>query len=223
MNRRKLVRQWAVLLSLLALAGVGCTPGSLGWLLRDDKAKPEHPLPPKAGKKEVAVLVITSQAPGLGADPTFSTASRDLAVEIGSRLTADTRGSKTPIVVIDPARLERHKATLGDWRGVNPAVIGQQLGADYVIDANIDQMSIFQPEDAGEFYAGRANVSVTVYDTAKPEVAYQQYIHNSMQAKKGVSGLSPARYRAEFSKRLGTEIAWRHIPHDTSERIGKID
>lgn len=222
MARRKL---FAVALAVLAtIATFGCSPSSLGWLLSDTKAKPDYPLPPKAGKKDVTVLVIASQGANQSNNPLFSGAEKTFARELGARLVADSADTKHPIHVIDQTRLDQYKDKLGDWRAVNSALIGKKLGADYVIDCNLEQLSVFQPEDAGEYYSGRAKVNVSVYDTDKPDAVLQSYPHHSMQPKKGKLTLDPSGYLAIFLKRLGAEVAWKHVPHESQEqRFGKID
>lgn len=227
MNRKRRIgawRMWPVLLSLLSLpafVGIGCSPASLGFLLRDTKTKPEYPLPPKPDQKEINVLIVTSKVPGLSNDPNFASVDRELAGLIGKRLMDDTKDSKHPIHIVEQSKLERQKLTLGtDSRLLNYAAVGKQLGADYVIDVTLNSMSIFQPEYGRELCQGRATLSVIVYDTAQPDKVLQEYVHNAMQNEpKDVSTFPPAHYRRWFTERIACEIAWRHIPHESNERI----
>lgn len=215
-------KKWALLTGLLAVAGAGCSPSSLGWLMQDSKTKPTHPLPVKTGKKEVTVLVLTSQPPNVSADPMFLTAARDVAAGIAAELTLETKDSSTPIVVVEPAKLERQKQSLPDWRTVGPGVLGKQLGADYVIDATINSVSMYSRQNANELYAGEAEVEVAVYDTATPDVKIQSYTHQSKQPEKFKDG-SPGAYRNQFLRRLGVEIARKHVPYDANERMRRMD
>jgi len=219
MNRR-LVHKWSILLGLLALAGAGCSPGTLGFLLRDTKVKPEYPLPPKEGKKEIVVLVMVSKSASLAADPMFATVDGELAGLINRNLMTDTKDDKHPIVCVEQAKLQNFKSSSRrDWRAMSPAAIGQELGADYVIDINLNSMSIFQAEFAREFCQGRATADITVYDTAQPDKILQNFPHNSMQQAKSVASMPPQHYRRWFTERLARELAWRHIPHDSNERL----
>ena len=214
-------KKWAVLVGLLAVAGAGCTPSSLGWLLQDSKTKPENPLPPKEGKREVTVLVIVDQSKVAG-DPMFMTAARDIAASIGTELVSETKDTRHPIVVVDRAKLERKQKELGDWRTVGPGALGKQLGADYVIDASIDAISLYSKQDGNELFAGSADVTVDVYDTATPDVKMQSYPHPSRQPQTFKDG-SPRTYCNRFLKRLGVEIARKHVPSDSNERMRRID
>jgi len=219
MNRKRL-RKWSILLGLLALCGAGCSPGTLGFLFRDTNTKPEYPMPPREVKKEIVVLVMVSKSANLGADPMFATVDGELAGLVNRTLTEGTKDSKHPIRCIEQSKLQAFKTSArGDWRTMSPATIGTELGADYVIDVNVTTMTIFQAEYAREFCQGRASADVTVYDTAQPDKILQQFPHNSMQQEKSVVSMPPTHYRRWFTERLARELAWRHIPHDSNERL----
>jgi hypothetical protein len=213
-----------VVFGIAASSGVGCSPASLGYLLRDSKQKPEYPLPPVKDKKEISVLVMVSKSSAMGADPMLATVDREIAGLMARTLTTDTKDDKHPIVCIDQSALEKWKSTArGDWKTMSPSVIGKQLGADYVIDVNLTSMTIFQAELAREFCQGRATVDITVYDTTQPDKILSQYPHNSHQPERSVASMPPNHYRRWFTERLAQELAWRHIPHDSTQRLARMN
>lgn len=219
MNRKRL-RKWSVLLGALALAGAGCSPSSLGWLLKDTHTKPEYPLPPREGKKEIVVLVMASKSANLAADPMFATVDGELAGLVNRTLTMETKDAKHPMRCIEQSKLQSFKtSSRSDWRTMSPVTIGTELGADYVIDLNITSMTIFSKELAREYCQGRASVDISVYDTAQPDKILQQFPHHSMQQEKSTLSMPPEHYRRWFTERLARELAWRHIPHDSNERL----
>ena len=218
MNRNT-TRKWSALGGLLAIAFAGCSPASLGWLLHDDKVPPTIPLALKGGKREVTVLVVTSQSAALGMDPLTAATSRDLASAIEAELMSGSAGTKAPIRVIDAAKFEKQKQNLTDWRASGVAALGQQAGADYVLEATINTFTLYAPQMAGELYSGRSEVMVSVYDVAKPDAAPQTYTHSSQQPERSNATMSPQAYRTDFVKRLGSEIAWKHVPHVSTDRI----
>ena len=184
-------RRWVIGLGLLAFASMGCSPGMLGFLLRDDKREPMHPLPCKEGKDEVTVAVFSWAAPTVGMDPSFAGAERELATLIGQRMAAETREDRRPIRVIDQSKLEKVKRQSGqDPRTMNVAAAGKELGADYVIDLTLNSVSIFQPEFGREFYQGRAQLQVVVWDTDKSDAPYQDYFHPSMNGQAKLADVS---------------------------------
>jgi hypothetical protein len=214
-------RRWVIGLGLLAFASMGCSPSTLWFLMRgDDKREPMHPLPCKEGKDEVTVALFAWGSPALGMDPSFAGAERELATLIGQRMAAETKGDRRPIRIVEPSKVEKAKRQPGqDPRTMNLAAAGKELGADYVIDLTVNSMSIYQPEFGREFYQGRAQLQVVVWDTDKPDAPYQDYFHPSIGEQKSTAVLSPAGYRKYFLNRVATELAHRHIPHVATREL----
>jgi hypothetical protein len=208
-------RRWVIGLGLLAFASMGCSPSTLWFLMRgDDKREPIHPLPCKEDKKEVTVAILSSASPTLGMDPYFAGAESELAALIGQVMAAETKEDRRPIRVIEQSKMEQFKKSPGqDWRTMNPAAIGKKVGADYVIDLTLNSMSIYQPEFGREFYQGRAQLQVVVWDADKPDAPYQDYFHPAIGQQESTAVLSPAGYRKKFITKVATEVAHRHIPH----------
>lgn len=198
---------------LLAVAGMGCNPATMSYFLfrGDDKVPPEHPLPPKDGKKGVTVALVTSAAPTMGMD--FAGVDRELAGLIARRMADETKDAKHPITVIDQSKVDKLKSSGTDWRVRKMSDVAKELGADYLIDLTVNSMSMYQPEYGREFYQGRAGFQVTVYDATKSDGPYREYTHNSMLPPKGSESVTPAFYRQMFVNRVASELAWRHIPH----------
>lgn len=213
MSRAKIIWQRrAILGGLLALLATGCTPGALGYLLSDDKRQPEIPLPAKAGKEVVTVAILASASPTLGID--FAGAERELAALIGKRMSDETAKNDVPIKIVEASKVQRLKSAPGrDWRTANPAALGKELGADYVLDLTLTGMSMYQPEYGHEFYQGRASLQVVVYDTDKPDSPLQDYVHNTMTPEKSTAAVTPSFFRRTFVSQVATEVAHRHIPH----------
>ncbi|HVK18602.1 MAG TPA: hypothetical protein VM533_16835 [Fimbriiglobus sp.] len=217
-------RRWVIGLGLLAFASMGCSPSTLWFLMRgDDKRDPVSPLPCKDGKDVVTVAILSSASPTLGMDPYFTGSERELATLIGQRMAAETKEDRRPIRVIEQSKMEQFKKTPGqDWRTMNPAAIGKKVGADYVIDLTVNSMSIFQPEFGREFYQGRAQLQVVVWDVEKPDAPYQDYFHPSVGEQKSTAALSPAGYRKWFVNEVATEVAHRHIPHVATRKLPPV-
>jgi hypothetical protein len=217
-------RRWVIGVGLLAFVMMGCSPSMLWHVMRgDDKLDPVSPLPCKEGKDEVTVAILASSSPTLGMDPSFAGAERELATLIGQRMAAETKEDRRPIRVIEQTKMEQFKRTPGqDWRTMNPTAIGKKLGADYVIDLTVNSMSIFQPEFGREFYQGRAQLQVVVWDTEKPDAPYQDYFHPAVGEQKSTAGMSPAGYRKWFINEVAMEVAHRHIPHVATRKLPPV-
>jgi len=217
MNRRR--TKWAILTALMAFTTMGCGATTLAWMFQGDgTVQPVSPLPVKKGKESVTVAILSNADPALGMDPAFAGAERELATLIGRRMIEGTVKEDHPIRIVDAGKIEKIRAKAGGgWQ--NPAAIGKQLGADYVIDLTLKSMSIYQPEYGREFYQGRANVQVVVYDTDKPDEVYQEYIHTEMLPQQSTATVSPAIHRKKLIEQLGHSIAHRHIPHISTRQL----
>ena len=216
MSRNRLYQRLALGLGVVALAGMGCSPITAIWALSgglsNRKAPPDYPLPVKEGKKEITVAIVASASPTLMTD--FAGVERELARLVGKRLMDDTKDDSYPITVVEPSKVEKAMRTPGrDWRTVSPAVIGQEVGADYVIDLTVNSMSMVPREFGGEIFQGQANLQVVVYDTAKPDHPFQQFPVNVMGVQKSATAVSPNYYRQMFVTKVATDLAWKHVPH----------
>ncbi len=220
MNRRRTT--WAVLLIGVAFTSMGCSASTLMWMFQGDgTVQPDKPLPAKKGKDVVTVAILSSADPSLGMDPAFAGAEREVATIIARRMTEGTAKEDHPIKIVDAGKIEKLRAKAGGgWQ--NPAAIGKQVGADYVLDLTLKSMSIYQPEYGREFYQGRANMQVVVYDTEKPDVVYQDYIHNEMLPQQSTAAVSPAHYRKKLIEQMGQSIAFRHIPHVSTRQLPPV-
>lgn len=213
-DRRVWGRRAILAAGVLGLASLGCNPATMGYFLfrGDEKVPPEHPLPPKEGKDGITVAILTSSAPTLSME--FAAVDRELAQKIAKRLVEETKDADHPITVIEQSKVDRLKSSgTRDWRTMNGADIGKELGADYVIDMTVTSMSMLQPEYGKEYYQGRASLQVVVYDSTNRDGPYREYVHNSMLPTKSTEAVTPAFYRNIFLDRVATELAWRHIPH----------
>lgn len=220
MNRRR--TKWAFLIVGVALASMGCSASTLMWMFQGDgTVQPITPLPAKKGKDVVTVAILSNADPSLGMDPAFAGAERELTTIIGRRMTEGTVKEDHPIRIVEAGKIEKLRAKAGGgWQ--NPAAIGKQVGADYVIDLTLKSMSIYQPEYGREFYQGRANMQVVVYDTEKPDEVYQDYIHNEMIPQQSTAAVSPAHYRKKLIEQMGQSIAYRHIPHVSTRQLPPV-
>jgi len=209
-------RKWAILGGLLSIALMGCSPSTLGFIFAEREKPPMEPLEPREDKKEIAILVLVSSSPTIGMD--YAGSDREIATLTGKHIEEGSKKSKHPFKVIDPLKLDKLRNTPG-FDARNPASIGKQLGADYVLDVNVSSMKMFPAQFGGEFLEGEAIVSVAVYDVAKPEAIYRQYELNPKTPMKGSASVTPAMYRRMLLQRISTEIAWKHIAHEPESAL----
>ena len=211
-NRRTFGRVVVLSTMFLALTSVGCTTGALWHLLggANEKSQPSDPLPPKPGMDQVRVAIIVHESPTIS--PNFIGVSRELATLIGRRMTEETADEDHPIIVVDQATVRKAVGNGGkDFH--DPRQIGLEVGADYVIDLTLNSISMFQPEDAGQFFKGSGNITGIVYDVDDPDTTFRDYVHQFSGIQRGVGTVNEDFYRRYLIDKAATEIAHRHVPH----------
>ena len=209
-------QKWAILGGLASLAFLGCSPSTLGFLFAERERPPVQPLEHREDKKEIAVLVMVSSSPTIGMD--YQGSDRVVAPHAGPQLEDGSKKSKHPFKVIDPLKLDKLRNSPG-FDARNPASVGKQLGADYVLDVNVTSMKMLPAQFGGEFLEGEATVAVTVYDVTKPDTIYRQYELNPKTPMKGTASVTTTIYRRMLIQRIANEVAWQHIPHEPDNGI----
>ena len=206
---------------LAAFAGMGCDPATLWFLNGGANAKDpaEYALPPKDGKREITVALLASSAPTVVSE--FPGVHRELAVILGKKLAAETKGEKHPIKVVDPAKIDKFQAAHPDWKVLPPGTIAKQVGADYLFDLTITGLSLYDANFGHEAFSGRATVNVAIYDAATPDAPVKDYIHTTTPLAKG-GDAQAGQYRQFLLDRLATELAYRHVAHMPERQLGPL-
>jgi hypothetical protein len=227
------VGRWArrgVWAGLVAVAAIGCNPlTTIGFLLHKDTPIPApYPFRPKEGEKadkdqEIKVLVLCDHPTVVTYE--FAGADRELAGMLAKRLPELAKENKDEIAVIPPAELDKFKMRNPDWKTMRPARIGKALGADYVLDVNVGNVNVYQPQSGRRIYEGRAEVEVDVYDVtaAAADGPAHHYTHPFVYPKTGMLATDDvplSRFRQLFLERLALEVARQHIDYKPGVGIG---
>lgn len=198
--------------------GLGCNPASLSYFLfkGDGKAPASYPLR-KDGKKEVLVAVlISSQAASNDYD--FADLDRSLSAAIGRAFDEQGKGEKYTVKVIELSKLDRFRQANPGWRTMKASEIGKELGADFVIDASVSTIGLYDPATGKQMYAGRADLEVVVSNT-ETGVEVARYNLNPRTDTKFAESIPKNQYKSALIQRIATELSWKHLPHNTDQRV----
>jgi len=222
MNRTAKRSYWGVVVTILGLTfGLGCSPLTTLWFLRDDGKLPaQYKLEPKDGKREVTVAVIVTPAPGIGTKLQFASLDRDLATAIGKTLVEETVKEKVKVGVVDQSKIARMQSINPEKFAVtDPSEIAQRLGADYLIQVNLSQFGLDAGGFGKELPQGTAAMMVNVYEAG---VAAKKYDYPfDWQAPQKVVGDGPvSNYQQGFVTQLGKRIAQHHVKHTADRERG---
>jgi len=214
----------AVWFTLAAVFTVGCNPlSTISFLTQSDPVKPaEYPLVYKDGPKkgkDVVVAIFVSSAPGIG--PVFAGSEGKLSYDIAKKLPELAKESEQKLVVLDPKLVNEFKMKNPTWKkGMHPSEWGKKLSVDFVLDIQLDKMSLYQPGSLNAIYEGQADVTVDVYDvdagSTEPKWNYVlpfKYPNNHVLP---ADTIPQNRFKQDFLEHLASEISKKHVKHKTA-------
>jgi len=216
---------------LVVVGSIGCNPlTTIAFLTQKDVKTPaEFPLTYKEGpnkdKEEIVVALFVYA--GAGQSYEFATAEATLANEIAKRLPemAKENKGKQKLVVVPSAKINKFKYQNSHWKNMLAVERGKHLGADFVLEIQLENMSMYKPGTKNELYEGRADVTVDVYDVAEGQAEPKTYSHGFAYPK--TTGFIAAdskpisAFRREFLESLAVELCRRHVEHRPSSGIAE--
>lgn len=219
-NRR---RRWLGVLLMVTAVSFGCNPvTTMYFLIPGMHSDPEAPFhlakKPKKGK-EVKVVVLTYARSGLS--PDFLGVDRTLANLFAKKLTEGAEMNGDKIAVVPAHDVEKYKRENPGWKAEGAAQIGKYFDADYVIDMEINSLSLYEPGSAGNLLQGRASVGVTVTDVANPDDQPFAHPYNGKYPRFGSRSAdmdgSVDAFRQSFLNRIATDLSWIFVSHSQSD------
>jgi hypothetical protein len=216
--------------TVLAIFTLGCNPlSTLSFLTNPEPLKPaEYPLVfkegPKKGKDPVTVALFVTSSSNIG--PTFAGAEGRLAYGIAKELPemAKEGDSHHKLVVLEPSAVNKFKMHNPNWKLMHPTEWGKKLNVDFVIDIQLEKMSLYQKQSANLVYEGQAEVDISVYDVDAGLEPRYNYVLAFKYPHTGVldaSFIPPERFKQDYLEHLATEICMKHAAHKTA--IGIAD
>src|SRR5207253_506396 len=159
---------WAALFLSMAGLVIGCNPQTLNFLLMpwvDDREQPKCKLV-CADKKEVMVAIVTTFA-NLETRPEML----PIESELSDRLAADMRkraaANKEKIKFVPTSKV-RSLMNQSAGNTLSPQEIGRKLKADFVINLEINSISLYEKGSFNQLFRGKTEIAVTCVDINKP-------------------------------------------------------
>jgi hypothetical protein len=199
---------------------VGCNPASLSYFLfkGDGTAPAEHPFAPIEGKKTLTVAVLFS-APNAPVE--FAGIERDLTSSLSRIMTEQTAKKKTPIRIVEQSRIDRFKLATPGWKTMAQTEVGRKLGADYVIEATVTGLSLYEAGTGRLMYQGQGTVSAVAYNVATGKEHSNYFVNAKLEAKPA-DAVPASQYRTLLVQRIAEELSWKHLPHVSDRRVNPV-
>jgi len=216
----------AILMRRLPIAGLvltcalaaGCNPflalyyAAVGM---DSKLPAEFALVPKDKGVDVRVVILVSSA--LETRPEFLRVDRELGSIMAHLLQKGCKDNRENVTIVPMGQVEKFKDQHPNWKTLDAATIGRYFHADYVIDLEINSLSLYEPGSHNTLYQGRGHISVVVTDMHSLDdgPAYQN--EKDFEYPRGrpipADNNNPQQFRLLFLNRIATDLAWLFTAH----------
>jgi hypothetical protein len=193
---------------------------------------------PKKDKEEAVIVLLANIAPA--GPPQFATAANELVDKLARQLPqmANEQKSKPKIKILSPKQVDKFKLANPKWKDMNANEIGDKLGADFVLEIQLDKLRLYQPGSLSTVYEGRAEVQVKVYEVGTEDAKGKyslpnQYSLSFTYPHSGIpatDAMPETKFKELFYDNLAADIARMHTDPKPSgslkpaepDRVGRI-
>jgi hypothetical protein len=211
-------------LVLVAAASAGCDLKTMAYfLLPDAKDEAEiHKIASDDPIKEVKVVILTYSA--LEVRPEFIKADLQLSELLAKQLRDLCEADDERVSIVQPRKVEAFKNSHPNWHTLDPAEIGTQFHADYVIYIEINSMTLYDKGNNNALFHGQANLSVTLVDVNNANNAYPErkeftcgYPADARGPIPAEGDMSAMEFRHAFLNYVAKRLSWYFAPHPRRE------
>ncbi len=214
---------WAAVFVGAASLVVGCNPQTLNFLLMpfvDDKEPPKLCKLASPDKKEVTVAIVTTFA-NLETRPEMLPIESDLSDRLAADMRKRAAANKEKIKFVPTAKVRSlMNQTAGNT--LSPREIGRKLKADFVINLEINSISLYEKGSFNQLFRGKTEIAITCVELGKPseEATHQEiYVHEYPGARGpiDVGNSSVLEFRTKFLDVIAQDIARYFIAYSPDE------
>jgi hypothetical protein len=217
-------RRAAALVCIASWLAVGCGPSSLAMLFApfvDDRTPPKYKL--AKDDKEVTV-VIASRFENLEVRPELMTADQELAEALAAQLRNRFKENKEKVKIVPPLRARPYLLKLKEWDSANLQKVAETFQADYVIQIDVQRLSLVMPNSYNSLYQGHADLEVTLYDAHQPfleAVLHKELYRCEYPTSRPIdtTGSSPNQFRIMFVTKMARDLARWFTAYPTEQRL----
>jgi hypothetical protein len=222
--------RWWLLTGLLgASLCAGCDLASLAYfVLPEPKENAElKRLASDDKKKEVKVVILTYSA----LDPRRDTlqADRQLTELLARQLNELCQQNEEKVSIVPPRKVEEFKNLHPSRRGYDPAVVGKEFKADYVVYLELNQLSLYENGTGDMLARGRIHLTVSLIDVHHPDEEQDPrefvctYPSDSTGPKEICPEMPLSLFRQQFLSYVAKRLSWYFAPHPKHDRVTQMD
>ncbi len=201
---------------------LGCNPlTNLAFLLAPDSQEQPKCVLTIPGKESTVVIFSTFGGP-LPSNPMLIDTDWQLSYRLTQLLDELYKANKDRVKIVRPTQVKGYMNSHPKWRDQTPQDLGKHFAADFVINLEINNISLYDQKSANFFYHGNVDISVTVVDVSKPvgegliwEDVYQiEYPKGPLE----ISEMSPGKFRQKFMDHIARELSQYFAAHEPREK-----
>jgi hypothetical protein len=205
----------------------GCSfPQSLYFIMPEAKEPAElKRLADENGKKEVKVVLWTY----MNLDPReeFIQADRRLAGMLAEEIRRLSEENKEKVTVIKPNKVEQYKSRHPNWQTLELATVGHDFNADYVINLEINKLSLYEPKANQQIFRGQTEILVSVVDMKNPDEVQSREFNDRYPSEAG-GYMTPldmpvSLFRDKFLEHVAKKLAFYFVDHKRRTKMVMID
>jgi hypothetical protein len=222
------LRRRTVFLSLWsAVLLAGCSfPQSLYFIMPEAKDPAElKRLAEEDGKKEVKVVLWTY----MNLDPReeFIQADRLLAIKLADEIRRLSDENKEKVTIVKPNQVEQYKSRNPNWKTYELTRVGHDFDADYVIELEIDKLSLYEPKAYQQIYRGQTEIQVSVVDMKnpddKPSKEFTDRFPADARGDMTPFEITPHTFRDRFLDHVAKRLAFYFVEHKRRTKMVDMD
>ena len=204
---------WYILILGPIVLGIGCNPiTTLSFLLQAPFGETRFPPACQiaAKHKEVTVVILTSLAYRNDIRPEFLTVDRDLTDRLIQQLRKRYEENREKVNIVPFSKVNRYLAQQSDTSLLAKQEIGKHFHADYVINLEINAISLYEKGSIGEqLFRGTADIEVTVIDVKQPQGEDPIFTRNyTCQYPENMPEFASSTTVGDFSSKFLGRLAW---------------
>jgi hypothetical protein len=224
MRTTRRLRFFGIPFAVLCLVLAGCNfPYNMYFLMPEDKDEAEcKRLAAEDGKTEVKVVLWTYMA--LDTREEFIQADRYLALKLAEEIHRLSKENGEKVTVVKPNLVEQYKSNHPNWQTLDPEKVGHDFKADYVIDLEIDKLSLYEHGANQQIYRGQAQILVSVLDMKHPDDIKSKEFNDRypVEARGDMTPfeVTPTAFRDKFLEHAAKRLAFYFVDHKRrTERV----
>ncbi len=217
MARKLTGRRIVAVVLLMIVAGLGCNPLLVPTYLFQGFKQGKIPSQfdfydkAKAAKKKKEIKVVVLSERGRSLSPEFVSAERTITTMFVNQLRMNFTQNKEHVVVVPPADVEKFKREHDDWRAMDSTDIAKHFEADYLIDLEIAQITLYE-SGTRDLYHGHCRIPIRIIDVDKnaPEI-FPPHDYESEYPTGGElipsTEMSSDRFQQKFFSKVALDLA----------------